>query len=212
METFFIIADDIQMMAMGKTIAVGLYSDQIIMLHVHGNRPPNSTLNIAKLSMMLTFRGLKPGRHNVQADIEFPDGTPAPKLATVQLDAQKGLSAVLVFAFAPFPLPQEGTYRLRVRIAGETVVNTFTVVHEALSSAFAEAHGLPLAAPPPPAPAAKKAIARPNRAGVPAPTAKRAPAFTRTSTVTYTPPQRAVAAKKPAAKKAAVKKSAKGTR
>jgi hypothetical protein len=210
METFFIIADDIQMMAMGKTIVVGLYSDQIIMLHVHGNRPPNSTLNIAKLNMMLTFRGLKPGRHDVQADIEFPDGTPAPKLATVQLDAQKGRSAVLVFAFAPFPLPQEGTYRLRVRIAGETVVNTFTVVHEALSPAFAEAHGIPLVAPP--APAAKKAGARPSRAGVPAPTAKRAPAFTRTSTLTYTPPQRVVAAKKPAAKRAALKKSAKGTR
>lgn len=160
MESFFIIADDIQLMATGKTIVVGLYSDQIIMLHVHWNRPPNSTLNVAKLNMMLTFRGLKPGQHDVQADIRFPDGTPAPNLATVKLDVQKGRSAVLIFAFAPFPLPQEGTYRLRVRVAGETVVNTFTVIHEALTPAYAQAHGIPLAAPTVPAPASKNVAAR----------------------------------------------------
>lgn len=160
MESFFIIADDIQLTTMGKTIVIGLYSDQIIMLHVHGNRPPNSTPSVAKLNMMLTFRGLKPGQHDVQADLQFPDGTPAPNLATVALDVQKGRSAVLIFAFAPFPLPQEGPYRLRVRVAGQTVVNTFTVIYEPLTPAFAAAHGIPLAAPTVAAPASEKVAAK----------------------------------------------------
>jgi hypothetical protein len=170
MKSFFLVADDIQQLAMGKTMAVGIYADHVILLNVPANGPLGVPA-LAKLHMMLTVRGLPVGEHDARAEIVLPDGSTAPRILPMKISALPEQAATFIFAFAPFPVPQEGRYLLRVHVAGETIENDFTIVRAVMPSEMALASGLPFTVTPAAAPKGSKTVF--NRPKQPAP-AKRA--------------------------------------
>jgi len=172
-ESFFIIADEIAQLAGGKMMAMGIYADRVILLHVAPNHSPGGPAPaLAKLHLMLTMKGLPSGEHDAHAVIEFPDGALGPKVRPLRVTVLPGLPASVIFGFVPFPMPQEGQYILRLRIADNTIENQFTVRYAQMTPEVAAAAGLPFSVTPP---AARKGVAsafkRPAQAG---PAAKRA--------------------------------------
>lgn len=135
MESFFIIADDIQRLPNDKVFAMGIYSDRVLVLNIAPNQQQGSHIAITKLHMLVTMRGLPVGEHDVGAAIVYPDGTSAPKLTPAGMSVLAKGSAALFFGFAPFPVPQEGRYTLKLEIAGETIENHFTIWYRVASEA-----------------------------------------------------------------------------
>ena len=196
-ESFFIIADEIQLLAAGKTMAVGIYADRVISLHVAPNHPPGFAHALAKLHMMVTMQGLPSGEQEVQAEIVFPDGTRGPKVRPVRILVLPEQSATVIFGFVPFPMAQEGRYLLSLHVAGKTVENHFTVMHATMQPEAAAAAGLPFSVTPAAAPkGAPSVFNRPSRSAAKAP----APAAAAVKGAASTAKKRTKGASEPAAK------------
>jgi len=129
MESFFYLADDIQELAGGKLLLVGLYADRIVYIGLppSGEKPTSEKpFGIPNLALMLNLRELKPGDHAIGMRILLPDGTPmtdelAPRQSTV---LASGAHNVIV-KLSPFPVKQFGRYTLSVQVDDEVVTAAF---------------------------------------------------------------------------------------
>lgn len=136
MDTFFYVADDIQSLADGKTLMVGVYPDRVLLVNFPKGSNARPTLEnpmaIGSLAMMVTVSGLLAGERTVQPVLTFPDGSPAPiNLTPLTFRTELGRSANLLLKFTPFLIAQEGNYTLSMTIDD-------TLVESSLEVRFAE--------------------------------------------------------------------------
>lgn len=136
LEASLTVADDIQLMQLGRIMAVGLYPDRVIVVH-HAAEVPIGSTQISRLSLLLTVRGLPAGRHLAESTILFPNGKGQldSRGAPISVQAERPIN--LMMAFAPFPVAAPGEFKLRVRVSGFEVEVSFWIVYRDLTSELA---------------------------------------------------------------------------
>ena len=152
-EALLTVADDIQLMQLGRIMAIGLYPDRVIVMHRPADAPADAVPALGRLALLLTVKGLPPGEHEVATTIVFPKGTGEMKSqgARVQVDDAGG-AINLQMAFSSFPVSAEGEFTLRVELAGCTIEEHFWILHRDLTAALEHlANRPPIRAPQPPA-------------------------------------------------------------
>lgn len=132
MEVFIYVADDIQVLAGGKTLLVGLYPDRVVVVQVPKDPPfkpsADTPIGISSLSLMLTVVGLEPGELRVTPRMLLPDGSPSPQQPTPnRVTVVPDGSANLIFKLTPFLVTQGGQYKLLVEIGGKVIEASFEV-------------------------------------------------------------------------------------
>ncbi len=132
MQANLYVADDIQSLADGKTLMVGVYTDRVLLLNVPpevlekvNEGPP---IGLATLSLMFTITGLEPGEHTCAPLITLPNGQPSPNaVAPGSFSVRKGGAANLVWKFMPFFIIGPGKYDVTVKVDGVPVSADFEV-------------------------------------------------------------------------------------
>lgn len=136
MEALLYIADDIQLLAGGKILTVGLYADRVVVVQDVPDPTPASEPNIhtaiASLSLMLSFVGIAPGERTVEPQLLLPDGSLGlQQIRPAKIEFGSTGSANLVFKFTPFLVPQAGLYKVRLSIDEIPIEVSFEVRFEA---------------------------------------------------------------------------------
>lgn len=132
MQATIYVADDIQSLAEGKTLMVGVFTDRVIVLNV----PPEARemvnkgepIGLAALSLMFTITGIEPGEHVGVPRITLPNGEPSPNHAEPSpFSVPKGGGANLLFKFQPFFVVGPGKYDVTVDVDGVPISADFEV-------------------------------------------------------------------------------------
>jgi hypothetical protein len=132
MQATLFVADDIQSLAEGKTLMVGVFTDKVVILNV----PPEAIdklshgmpIGLGALSLMFTITDIAPGTYLGSPHITLPDGNPSPnKLAPAEFSVPKGGAANLLLKLQPFIVPAAGKYIVAVDVDGQTVSADFEV-------------------------------------------------------------------------------------
>lgn len=132
LESVLTVADHIELMQMGRITAIGLYPDRTVVMHVPTSKS-GGPAHIAKLTLLLTVKGLSVGRHMVDSMIVFPDGAGglAAQRTEVTLD-REGAAINLLMSFMPFPVLASGEFQLRVTAKGYQAEASFWIVQRDL--------------------------------------------------------------------------------
>ncbi len=131
MKHILYVADDIQPLASGKLLTVGLYPDAVIMMHMPPDAPTvslDAPAGMATLCLLLTVTGLPLGDSLYEGTLLLPDGatsTPAAPLQHVSVNGQDPVN--VIHKFAPFLVPQIGTYTLISKFKDVELRSTFEV-------------------------------------------------------------------------------------
>ena len=132
MEATLYVADDIQLLADGKTLMVGVYTDNVLVLQV----PPQvisevsleRPIGLAALALMFTITDIAAGEHTGAPRITLPDGRPSPNQINVApFVVAAGGAANLLFKLQPFLISGAGVYHVTVDVDGTPVDSTFHV-------------------------------------------------------------------------------------
>lgn len=126
------VADDIQSLADGKTLMVGVYTDRVLVMNV----PPDAIeavsqgtfIGLATLALMVTISDIEPGEHIAVPRIALPDGRPSPnQIDSAPFSVPVGGAANLLFKLQPFFISGAGRYTLTVEVGGSPVSADFEV-------------------------------------------------------------------------------------
>ena len=132
MQATLYVADDIQSLAEGKTLMVGVFTDRVVVLNV----PPDARemvnkgepIGLASLSLMFTITGLDAGEYVGTPQITLPNGEPSPNQAEPSpFSVPKGGAANLLLRFQPFFVVGAGRYDVTVAVDGVSVSADFEV-------------------------------------------------------------------------------------
>lgn len=132
MQATLYVADDIQSLADGKTLMVGVFTDRVVVLKA----PPDvletvskgTPIGLAALSLMFTITGLEPGEHVSAPRITLPNGEPSPnQVAPGPFSVPKGGAANLLLKLQPFFVIGPGKYDVTVEVDGVPVSADFEV-------------------------------------------------------------------------------------
>lgn len=132
MESFFYVADDVQTLADGKLLLVGLYADRVLVMNIPRSAgvklSAETPAGIASLAVVLTLVGLAPGEMTLATRLVLPDGTQSmQQLPDQKLKVVAGGSNNVVLKFSPFIVPQAGTYTLSTAFDGQVIESRFEV-------------------------------------------------------------------------------------
>lgn len=130
MRTSLIVTDSAQVLADGKILAVGMYTDRVLQMASEGNLQPTADMpfGMASLTLVLTIMDLVPGQHEVQLSLKDPNGKEyAAKLPARLLVIRPGGSANIVMQFVPFIVPSFGRFELEASVAGQVGRESFEV-------------------------------------------------------------------------------------
>lgn len=131
MKTLLYIADNIQRMADGKLLMLGVYPDHVIQLNFPKDvavRPTKEMPTVMNsLSIVVVIFEMPPGKRRVEPNMHLPNGEVSQKMAAVEFDTAETNTANLLFNFTPLFIPMEGIYRLEFEIDGERLSFPITI-------------------------------------------------------------------------------------
>lgn len=145
------IADHFDTLASGKTLAVGLFADRVVVMHVAADAaPPSAALPYGcDLALLLTLTSAPAGPLQGQLRV-IPPGAGEP-VAAIEFNAVAGgpgLSVSVMTRLRPLLVPQAGTYTVEVTAAGQTLASSFEVRVNRAGAAPPQALGPAPGAPP----------------------------------------------------------------
>jgi hypothetical protein len=149
-EVTLYVADNIQMLAGGKPMAVGLYADRTILV-TSVELPDTSRIDpqvvetanaaaketfgtaelfgIQSLSILLALTGLEAGKFPVTVNIISPSGRPyGSGGGDFNVIVSEFGSANVLFNFAPFLYGEFGEYKVVAKVKGEVVESGFRIL------------------------------------------------------------------------------------
>jgi hypothetical protein len=107
------VADHFDTLQSGKTIAIGLYTDRVIIINVPSDAPdPSEKPYGIDLSVLVCLTELPAGNHSLEIVIEDETGVvvgPA-KGSQISITVEEGKSSNCIIGFRPFLVPYEGAY------------------------------------------------------------------------------------------------------
>lgn len=135
MNSYFYLADDMQLLVGGKTMMIGVYTDKVLLVNAPAEAQKSGEVALPALAMMVTLTGLSPEERVTQPVLILPDGSPsAIKVPPMKFNGGTHGTANLLVKFVPILLPQAGTYTFSVPIDGTTIDCKFEVRFQELSS------------------------------------------------------------------------------
>ena len=126
------LADDIRSEASGKVLALGLYSDLVVIVGIPADAPPPTEqvpYGIPRLSFMVTVGGVS-GAGPVT--VQLADGALE---KTVQASIKPGHSANLIFSAEPMLFKSFGNKKVTVKLAGHTLHLDYEIRKQILDEA-----------------------------------------------------------------------------
>ena len=120
MKLLLYVADEFKTLEGGKTLAVGLFTDRVVVLNVPRNVPPPSAELPYGISLGLVacLLELPAAELNASGSITTPTGPSAMSLHEIKVKGVVGGSANLQMRFDPFLVSAPGTYTLTLSFAG----------------------------------------------------------------------------------------------
>lgn len=137
MRTSLFVADSAQVLADGKLMAVGMYTDRVLQVGADDRIDPTPEVpfGLPTLSLVLTIMDLLPGEYEVQLGLKDATGKDYPATLPVRpFNVQAGGSANIVLNFAPFVIFTFGRHELVASVAGKTARESFEVRRVAAAS------------------------------------------------------------------------------
>lgn len=124
------IADHFDTLASGKVLAVGLFTDRVVVLRP-GQGAPEATAETPyahELSLLLMLKDLPPGKHVSRMTVSPPGANKPPvELRLPELELPAGQSANLIVKLAPLLVPRAGDFEVNVHVGDERQTLTFEV-------------------------------------------------------------------------------------
>jgi hypothetical protein len=125
MESRLFVADEIRTLDDGKHVILGLYPDNVLIVHVDARQTSvGRPLALSRICMLANISGLRAGDIPLEASLLLPSGNSAPNLKKLKINGAPNGSANVLFRFEPFPAPEFGVYKLSLALAGETLVHS----------------------------------------------------------------------------------------
>ena len=138
------VADDFRPLADGKTLAVGLFADSVVILHASQAVIEQSTAGVplvTTLGFLACVTGIEPGEHKFSLSFHAPDGAALPYRLDMSRRVGEDGSANIVVNVQMFEVRTGGAYTVQIAVDdGEPMRETVTLRLK------------PIAAPAPPAP------------------------------------------------------------
>jgi len=134
MKTFLYLADDIQALASGKVLAVGLFTDHVIV--VNSQEPPSQEKpGAVPFSLLIAIAEVPPGHYEMKVVVLDPNGAATNYDIENTSDVPPGGSMVLAVKCNPFIFAEIGKYTVRTTVNGEVFENTFELRYAKLDMA-----------------------------------------------------------------------------
>ena len=128
MKLILYVADEFKTLEGGKTLAVGLFTDRVVVLNVPHDVPsPSSEMPYGiLLSLLACLIDMPKAEVTGSATIIPPSGVTSMNVGSVSSKAVVGGSANIVFRLDPFLMTGEGLYTLVLEFEGvEPISDTF---------------------------------------------------------------------------------------
>ena len=120
MRVEFFAADDIQALADGKVMLMGLYPDKIFILSVPPEAPQGAQMMVPTLAVLASIIEAPTGDYEIRPELLLPDESPYPMdLGVKRVHIHSGKSVNAVFKFAPFVFTSFGVFTFRIHIADQ---------------------------------------------------------------------------------------------
>lgn len=129
MSTSLFLADAFEVLQTGKVMAMGLYTDKVMVLTVpaHAPEPSKEQPYAIALALLLCVTDLPAGEYKAEFSIELPSGGVLQNLpfpaARYPVNGAEAFN--LILKFAPFMAPEVGTYTLLGRVGDVDFRHTF---------------------------------------------------------------------------------------
>ena len=140
MEVALYVADDIQNLASGKLLMVGVYADRRIIMSVPKGAVMNSEnkAGVPMLCVLVSVIGVDAGEHKCRAEMYYPDGSPLsqPQETTVMV-APPHRALNFIQRFTPFTFWEEGGYAVHITVDGQEFVNKFDIAFQEIENPVA---------------------------------------------------------------------------
>ncbi|MEY4413271.1 MAG: hypothetical protein RIQ53_564 [Pseudomonadota bacterium] len=138
MRFLFYLADHFDTLSSGKQLAVGLYSDLVVVLNTLPEAPPPTPESpfATDMSMLLSFSELPLGTHEGEVQV-LPPGLEHRPVAEMKFKCdvtQPDAAINIPLLFRPLLLPAIGMYKVRVRIGPDEMSAEFEVRVRAVAS------------------------------------------------------------------------------
>ena len=129
MKALLYVADNFQSLQDGKVLAVGLYSDKVVILNIPIDAPEPSSKLPFGISLGLLVCLLDLPAEDVSGNISIlpPSGHALVSPMTFAVPAQAGRSANIVLALNPFLVSEPGLYQVVVDIADVRISESFEI-------------------------------------------------------------------------------------
>lgn len=131
MNLILYVADEFKQLEGGKTLAVGLYTDRVVILNVPGSGPnPSPELPYGiPLGLLACLTEVPSASQSCTVTIEPPTGAALMRMENVPVKSTvAGGSANLVMGFQPFLMSEAGTYTVALQFEnGERLTETFEI-------------------------------------------------------------------------------------
>ena len=128
MKLLLYVADEFKTLEGGKTLAVGLFTDRVVVLNVPRDAPsPTAELPYGiPLGLLACLIDVPKTELAGSATIQPPSGATVMRVPSVLVKpATVGGSANVVFRLDPFLMTGEGIYTLALELEGESLSETF---------------------------------------------------------------------------------------
>jgi hypothetical protein len=120
MKMLLYVADDVKTMEGGKTMAIGLFTDRVVILNIPASAPaPTQEVPFGvPLTLLACVMDLPATELTGTAKITPPSGIPLMPEQSFQAKGEIGGSTNIQMRFEPFLLSSEGVYTLNLRFDG----------------------------------------------------------------------------------------------
>lgn len=131
MKTKFIIADEIRPEVSGKQTILGLFADDVIVVHappLSAGIPHDTPPGIERIAFLINVSGLTEGSHSIKGELFAPTGAAyGVNLPLDEFKVDTGNSHSIVIEMKPFILKGFGTYNWSIWIDEEELKCPFEV-------------------------------------------------------------------------------------
>lgn len=162
-----LIADHFDTLANGKVVALGLFTDRVVVMNLPADMAaPTVEMPFGlDLGLLLTLSDTVLNGADAEVSIHPPGGLPSVAVIRMAgLSVNPGASANLLTKLQPLIIPCPGVYEVQVKVGGQVMTDSFEVRIVPLPAATAAQPVATLPARPTKQPAAKAARAKATRA------------------------------------------------
>jgi hypothetical protein len=128
MKLILTLADQFETLANGKTLALGLYSDRIVIMVVPEELPPPTTESpyALDISVLVTVTDLPSEKMDAAIRIFEPnEAAPVREMRMPGLSVQAGESINVIFKLSPLLIRGSGVFKVEFEEASTTLTETF---------------------------------------------------------------------------------------